>query len=138
MASKFDRSRYAKAQSRQREARLLAEGTPVPARITLALDAMGLDGPEVDRACGVEEPTVDLWETGELVPTPDQIRALSRLTGCTVEFFYLPLDPAEQGVSFVCSRSGPKGQRCQIIDNRPDATVLQLPLGQLTLFGAAD
>jgi hypothetical protein len=135
VAGKFDRDRYAAAQARQSRARLLAEGTPVPARITTALDVRGLYGPEVDRACGVQEPAVDLWEAGELVPTAEQVKALAALTGYPVEFFYLPVAPEELGITFVCSRSGPRGKRCQVIDTRPDASVTELPTGQLALFG---
>jgi transcriptional regulator with XRE-family HTH domain len=63
-------------------------GRPEPSRITAALDLRGLYGPEVDQACGVEEPTVDQWETGELVPTPTQIKRLAILTGFPVGYFY--------------------------------------------------
>jgi hypothetical protein len=39
-------------------------GLVVPHAITMALNAHGLYGPEVDRTCGVREPAVDLWEEG--------------------------------------------------------------------------
>ena len=58
-----------------------AEGLVCPALITVALDAAGLEGPEVDRACGGEEPMVDLWEAGRLYPSFEQLCALARLTG---------------------------------------------------------
>lgn len=58
-----------------------------PAAITFALDAMGLDGPEVDKACLAEEPAVDMWEAGTLYPTWEQLCALAELTGNTPSFF---------------------------------------------------
>jgi hypothetical protein len=62
-------------------------GKVVPWRITIALDANDLYGPEVDEACGAAEPDVDQWEAGVLYPTWNQLLALSELTGCTPEFF---------------------------------------------------
>lgn len=84
---------------------------PVPARITAALDLCGLYGPEVDHACGVEEPAVDRWEAGELVLTGEQVRALARLTGFPVAFFYQPMQPV--GRVWVCAR-GRGG--CTLVD----------------------
>ena len=69
------------------------KGPPTPERITAALDIRSLYGPEVDEALGGQEPMVDEWETGERVPTKDQIRALAWLTGFPVKFFYLPPPP---------------------------------------------
>lgn len=66
-------------------------GLVVPHRITLALDIRKLDGPEVDEACGVEEPTVDLWECGRVYPTWEQLLKLAVLTGFDVAFFTAPL-----------------------------------------------
>lgn len=56
-------------------------GMVVPSAITRALDMHGLYGPEVDEACGVREPAVDLWEAGKLYPTWEQLRLLAKLTG---------------------------------------------------------
>ena len=84
---------------------------PVPARITLALDARGLAGPEVDQACGVQEPEVDLWELGRIVPTRAQILLLAKLTDFPPEFFYGDAPPPS--VLYVCSRSRRKGERCE-------------------------
>lgn len=97
-----------------------ASKTPVLARITAALDLRGLYGPEVDRACGVEEPTVDQWEAGELVPTPEQVDALARLTDFPVAYFYMPMK-ALTGPMFLCSEGG-----CEIIDNQPPEPVAQV------------
>ncbi len=79
--------------------------TPVPARITMALDARDLYGPKVYKALGVEEPTVDMWEAGNLVPTPRQIRRLAELTGFPVAYFYRPIQ-GDPNVAFACTRSG--------------------------------
>jgi len=62
--------------------------TPNRARITHALDALRLYGPEVDEALGVREPTVDLWESGDLIPTAAQIKRLALVTQYAEEFFY--------------------------------------------------
>lgn len=88
-----DRQRYREALDRQRADRLMASRNPNPERITTALNAAGLWGPEVDRACGVEEPAVDLWESGELVPSREQMEALARLCGVTPVFFYMDVTP---------------------------------------------
>jgi hypothetical protein len=50
------------------------------------LDAQALYGPEVDKACGAEEPDVDLWEAGKLYPTWRQVLMLAELTGNTPRF----------------------------------------------------
>lgn len=67
-------------------------GLVVPHYITLALDAQGLHGPEVDEACGAHEPDVDRWEAGELYPTWEQLRALAELTGVTPAYFVRPVE----------------------------------------------
>lgn len=54
-----------------------------PAAVTAALDAAHLDGPLVDLALGVVEPTVDRWEAGELYPRWCDVLALFHLTGRT-------------------------------------------------------
>jgi transcriptional regulator with XRE-family HTH domain len=81
--------------------------TPVPARITDALDAAGLHGPEVDRALGVEEPMVDDWESGRSVPTATQIQRLAMLTGVPVARFCRPVEDWERHPArhFLCDRS---------------------------------
>lgn len=72
-------------QARTRAAhRAWAAGLVLPYMITRYLDYRGLDGPEVDRACGVEEPTVDLWEAGRVYPTWEQLTALADLCGVPV------------------------------------------------------
>lgn len=105
-------------QRRERE----ASKTPIPERITTALDVRGLYGPEVDIACGAEEPDVDRWEdpNDPLLPTAEQVKLLAELTGYPVLFFYTPLKPAI-GPVFLCGEGG-----CEITDNRPDAEVNEL------------
>lgn len=78
---------------------------PTPGRITQALDLAGLEGPEVDEACGVEEPTVDLWETGEVIPTKEQLERLAFLTGVRPAFFYLPAPTLTPEGAFLCNGS---------------------------------
>lgn len=114
-ASGFDRAAYDRAARRQAEERRLSS-TPVPARITLALDLRGLWGDQVDRDLGVWEPpagwggpvwepgtAVDRWEAGTLVPTREQVMVLARLTGMPWRFFYTPVENWPERV-FVCER----------------------------------
>jgi hypothetical protein len=75
----------------------------VPGRITVALDARGLKGPDVDEACGVAEPVVDLWEAGVLLPSREQVQAVASLTGFPAETFYRR-DLVPAGRMFVCGR----------------------------------
>lgn len=70
-----------------------AAGLLEPWRITMYLNAKGLYGPEVDQACGVEEPAVDLWEAGKLYPTWEQTLALCQLTGVTPMALLAPRPP---------------------------------------------
>lgn len=67
-------------------------GRVVPFRITMALDMRGLDGPDVDIACGAAEPDVDQWEAGELYPTFEQLLALAELTDMPPHYFVLPVE----------------------------------------------
>lgn len=114
------RLKLAKAQNRQRTEQLLREGVPVPARITMALDMRGLEGPEVDLACGTWEGNpdgdVDAWEVADAVPTPEQVKLLAELTGFPVAYFYEPVKPGPQlDGMWVC---GPR--RC----HRPEPDVI--------------
>ena len=81
------------AAERHDPAAYYAGKTPVPERITMALDSRELYGPEVDRALGGKEPMVDEWEAGARIPDLTQIQALAKLTGYTVRFFYEPAPP---------------------------------------------
>ncbi len=91
------RDRYSRAQNRQETERLLAEGTPVPARISMALDMGGHEGPEVDLAVGTWEGNpagdVDLWECGLASPNAEQVKLLAELTDFPVAWFYQPMEP---------------------------------------------
>ncbi|WP_431935853.1 hypothetical protein [Micromonospora sp. RP3T] len=104
------------------------DGAPiVPARITLALNARGLDGPDVDRAVGTYEGNpagdVDAWETGDATPTRDQVRLLAALCKMPVAFFYQPQEPWESdGVIWICGHSGPNGGGRRVCHQTP-ATV---------------
>lgn len=86
-AQQRENGRFARVLAGQRLKRDWAAGLLVPHRITLALDLAKLDGPEVDRACGAEEPAVDMWEAGTLYPTWDQLLALADLCGVPAGFF---------------------------------------------------
>jgi hypothetical protein len=89
----------------ERRAIEAGERPPTPERITLALDFAGLEGPEVDRALGGEEPMVDEWEAGTRVPSLEQVKALAKLTGWPVKFFYLPAPPPITG-GLICGADG--------------------------------
>lgn len=82
-----DRERAVRAADEQVAHRLWEHGLVRSYRITMALDLQGLYGPGVDGACGVEEPTVDLWEAGVVYPTWEQLLTLARLTGFGPGFF---------------------------------------------------
>lgn len=121
-----DRGRYAAAAGRQRDAELLAEGTPVPARITMALDVGGHEGPEVDLAVGTFEGNpagdVDVWECGLAVPSAEQVKLLAVLTGFAVRWFYEPMEPGPllggDGRMWICGRGGCESPEPVVIDER--------------------
>ena len=58
-----------------------AKGWVRPWRVTMWLDYAGQQGPGVDLALWVPEPTVDRWEAGIQYPTWDQLVALAVLCG---------------------------------------------------------
>jgi transcriptional regulator with XRE-family HTH domain len=93
------------AEERHDPAAYYAGKTPTPERITMALDLRELYGPEVDQALGGEEPMVDEWESGERVPTLEQVRALAEMTGFGVRFFYLP-PPRPLDNGWMCGSDG--------------------------------
>lgn len=79
---------------------------PERTRITSALDARGMDGPEVDEALGVAnalDTVVDSWEAGEVVPSLEEVRRLAFLTGFSVSWFFGPPVRSLEGV-FICRR----------------------------------
>jgi hypothetical protein len=90
------------------------DGLLSPVAITTALNLRELYGPEVDQACGVEEPAVDEWEAATRYPTWPQLEALAQLTGFQVRFFTdRRTDPPSSG-GFMCQRSG-RGRGCHLI-----------------------
>lgn len=99
------------------------DDAPTPERITAALNIMNLYGPEVDEACGVKEPTVDMWEAGLLVPTREEIHRLALLTGFPWRFFYQP-PPTPITGGFICGDDG-----CRPLTGDTDE-----PAGQGELF----
>jgi hypothetical protein len=83
---------------------------PIPARITIALDALQLHGPEVDIACGTHEGNpagdVDAWEEARAVPSAEQVEKLAALCRMPVEYFYAPIEDYERDVRmFMCDRT---------------------------------
>jgi hypothetical protein len=83
-----------------------AAGLLSPDRITLALDAKGLEGPEVDAQCLAQEPEVDQWEAGTLYPSWEQTKALAELCGVTPRFLMNRFnDPLGTGVDVRAIRS---------------------------------
>lgn len=82
-AQRRGRAKLARAADDGVAYKLWRAGELRPYRITRALDARRLDGPEVDEACGAHEPDVDLWEAGKLYPTWEQVVLLAKLTGVT-------------------------------------------------------
>lgn len=88
-------SSYMRAALEQQAYRDWAAGQVIPYRITMALDQLELYGPEVDTACGVEEPAVDMWEAGTLYPTWEQLCALATLTETYPWAFAPHLGPAQ-------------------------------------------
>lgn len=116
------RARYMGALARQQNDRLVATGRVVPARITIALDFRGLEGPEVDIACGAQEPDVDLWECGVAVPTEEQLRLLAELTDFPIHFFYTPIPPGPllggTGRAWFCGPKGCESPEPDYVDER--------------------
>jgi len=112
-----DRERYAEAARHQEDERLLREGIPVPARITIALGDW--DGPDVDVAVGTFEGDpagdVDAWEDPDdpRLPTGEQVRLLAEHTGFPIAWFYQPYTAAPMR-GIICWR----GQRgCETFED---------------------
>lgn len=121
------REAYQEGLARQRGERLLAEGTPVPARITIAMNLADLYGPEVDERCGTFEGNpagdIDRWELAICVPTGEQVRLMSEVTGFPIPWFYEPLEPGplpSDGPVWVCwgGRRGCEAVPPDIVDER--------------------
>lgn len=84
-----------------------------PKRVTLALDSIDAEGPDVDVACGAVEPAVDEWEAGTRIPSVDQLLALARYTGMRPEWFFVP-GPDDPSWLVFCQRSG-RGRGCTMV-----------------------
>lgn len=109
---------YASAALGQADDRLIASGKVVPARITLAMNLRGVDGPDVDVHCGTFEGNpagdVDAWEAGTAVPSADQVRLMAGYVDFPVPWFYRPMKPGplianaagEPGWVFMCGPGG--------------------------------
>lgn len=108
-------SSYTTAQLWQQAERDWASGKVIPWRITTALDADSLYGPEVDLACGVEEPAVDRWEAGTLYPTWEQLCALAELCQTYPWMFTEHITDTGPVRIFICRRGG-RGRGCQVVD----------------------
>lgn len=95
---------------------------PVPARITMALDRIGANGPQVDIDLGGAEPMVDEWEAGERVPTRAQVEKLAAYTGFPPEWFYRPVEDWEHETTrtFICDRTRRGDNGLTIIDTHID------------------
>ncbi len=65
-------------------------GRVQPWLITQALDAAGLEGPDVDALCLAQEPEVDEWEAGTRYPTFEQLCALAKACGMLPHWFVIP------------------------------------------------
>lgn len=101
--------------------RAWAAGHVIPDRITTALDAHALYGPEVDAACGVEEPAVDEWEAGIRYPSWEQLQALAELCHVTTSVFTVEPQAILTGPVFICDRSKRKNG-CQVVTLTPVLT----------------
>lgn len=136
---------YAKARLNQEGERLIAAGRVVPARITMALDIGGHEGPAVDLACGTFEGNpagdVDMWETALAAPSPEQVRALSKLTGYPMAWFYEAIEPGPlTGPVWMCwtGRRGCELVAPNVVDERGvllyEGKPREMPSAQGALF----
>lgn len=91
-------------QKRQDAARDAWEfGELKPYMLTRWMDYRGVDGPDVDHHCGVQEPIVDRWEDGTVYPTWEQLLALAEFCQIPVYYFTEPM-AVDEGRVFICSR----------------------------------
>lgn len=105
-----------------------AAGMVVPHRITMALDMCDLFGPEVDIACGGQEPDVDMWEAGKLYPRWDQLEQLATLTGRPLRWFCEHggmIDPMSTSMRFHIVRGESLGPPA--VYRYPDLVVARCP-----------
>jgi len=105
---------------------LWSAGALVPYRITKALDANGLYGPEVDRLCEAEEPEVDEWEAGTRYPRLVQVRALADLCDVHPLWFFRTTTQDDGRLTSPMFLCGPKG--CDVVIEDGVEHVLEYPL----------
>lgn len=130
-------SSYLAAQALQKAERDWRAGKMVPCRITVALNANSLYGPEVDVACGAEEPAVDQWEAGILYPTWQQVLLLAELCGVTPGFFMQDFAGDKEPMrGIICSR-GRGGRGCVPFDTSGQVTVFAREAIAVTVRGAS-
>jgi transcriptional regulator with XRE-family HTH domain len=73
-----------------------------PWTLTIALDAHDLYDPELSNTLGVPMGEVDRWEEGISEPTLEQARALCKLMGYQLNWFYRSKPPPEMTHVFLC------------------------------------
>lgn len=103
-AAERNRAEAARARDHAEAYSKWKRGMLVPEKLTIALDARGLQGPQVDIDCGAVEPAVDQWEAGELYPTWEQLQLLAKLTGYPLRFFFTVAQEISGGI--MCTPSG--------------------------------
>ena len=87
---------------------------PDRSRITVALDLAGLFGKQADATLGVVPGVIHRWETGELVPTEQQLTDLAERAGVTTAWFYDgPVEPLTFNVCHRTKKAAGGGDRCQ-------------------------
>lgn len=109
-----------------------------PWALTVVLDRQDLYDPELSAELGVPVGEVDRWEEGTTIPTIEEAKALARLTGYPLRWFYRPGPPPVLEGAFICPGGAvdldpvvPIGRgRWKIQRERPDALLpMPLPLG---------
>jgi transcriptional regulator with XRE-family HTH domain len=101
-----------------------------PWALTTALDLEDLWDPELSAAVGCVIGEIDRWEEGTTAPTVEQAKALARITGFPLRWFYQPGPPPEMTATiFMCPGGAVEPQqieplgrsRWKIKRHRPDA-----------------
>lgn len=124
------REAYIAAALGQANDRMIAAGTVVPARISIAMNIGGHEGPAVDKACGTwegnPEGDVDGWELGETVPSAEQVELMAAFTGFPKVWFYRPMKPGpllghrdgEPNFLWLCGPGGCTAVKSDWVDER--------------------
>ena len=100
-----------------------------PWTLTTALDLEDLWDPELSAAVGCAIGEIDRWEEGITIPTTEQAKALARVTGFPLQWFYRSGPPPEMAAFFMCPGGAVEPQqieslgrsRWKIKRDRPDA-----------------